>query len=154
MTEGRKSRSTNKSRSADSNMDETITITVMAVAKGLGVLVWWSVLFRHDQHPYRYQALRNSECVDQCVEQYGASPHTVAAYRDTWRLLLAYAAQTTATAPASLNLSQLDADLINGFLTALGNAAWQRYGGGSRSWAITSWWPGRPVPGRAQYCGR
>ena len=45
MTEGRKSRSTNTSRSADSNMDETITITVMAVAKGLGVLVWWSVLF-------------------------------------------------------------------------------------------------------------
>ena len=26
-------------------MDETITITVMTVAKGLGVLVWWSVLF-------------------------------------------------------------------------------------------------------------
>ena len=26
-------------------MDETITITVMAVANGLGVLVWWSVLF-------------------------------------------------------------------------------------------------------------
>lgn len=53
------------------------------------------------------------------TSQYGASPHTVAAYRDTWRLLLGYAAQTTGTAPASLDLSQLDADLINGFLTAL-----------------------------------
>ena len=53
------------------------------------------------------------------TSQYGASPHTVAAYRDTWRLLLAYAAQTTATAPASLDLSELDADLINGFLTGL-----------------------------------
>ena len=53
------------------------------------------------------------------TSQYGASPHTVAAYRDTWRLLLGYAAQTTATPPASLDLSQLDADLINGFLTHL-----------------------------------
>ena len=53
------------------------------------------------------------------TSQYGASPHTVAAYRDTWRLLLDYAAQSTATAPTELDLSQLDADLINGFLTSL-----------------------------------
>ena len=53
------------------------------------------------------------------TSQYGASPHTVAAYRDTWRLLLGYAAQLTGTAPAQLDLSQLDADLINGFLTDL-----------------------------------
>jgi len=53
------------------------------------------------------------------TSQYGASPHTVAAYRDTWRLLLGYAAQSTATAPTELDLSQLDADLINGFLTSL-----------------------------------
>ena len=51
--------------------------------------------------------------------QYGASPHTIAAYRDTWRLLLRYAAQTTGTAPAALDLSQLDTDLITGFLTHL-----------------------------------
>jgi len=53
------------------------------------------------------------------TSQYGASPHTVAAYRDTWRLLLGYAAQSTATAPTEPDLSQLDADLINGFLTSL-----------------------------------
>ena len=53
------------------------------------------------------------------TSQYGASPHTVAASRDTWRLLLGYAAQTTRTPPARLDLSQLDADLINGFLTSL-----------------------------------
>ena len=53
------------------------------------------------------------------TSQYGASSHTVAAYRDTWRLLLDYAAQTTRTPPARLDLSQLDADLINGFLTSL-----------------------------------
>jgi integrase/recombinase XerD len=53
------------------------------------------------------------------TSQYGASPHTVAAYRDTWRLLLGYAAKMTRTAPAALDLSQIDAELINGFLTEL-----------------------------------
>jgi integrase/recombinase XerD len=53
------------------------------------------------------------------ASQYGASPHTIAAYRDTWRLLLRYAAKTTGTAPAALDLSQLDTDLITGFLTHL-----------------------------------
>ncbi len=51
--------------------------------------------------------------------QYGASPHTVAAYRDTWRLLLNYAALTTGTKPVDLDLCQINADLINGFLTSL-----------------------------------
>lgn len=53
------------------------------------------------------------------ASQYGASSHTVAAYRDTWRLLLRYAAQATGTAPAALDLSQLDTDLVTGFLTHL-----------------------------------
>lgn len=53
------------------------------------------------------------------ASQYGASPHTIAAYRDTWRLLLRFAAQKTDTAPAALDLSQLDADLITGFLAHL-----------------------------------
>jgi len=51
--------------------------------------------------------------------QYGASPHTVAAYRDTWRLLLNYSALTTGTKPVDLDLCQINADLINGFLTSL-----------------------------------
>src|SRR6516165_4457995 len=33
------------SRSTESDWDETITILVTALAKGLGVLAWWSVLF-------------------------------------------------------------------------------------------------------------
>jgi integrase/recombinase XerD len=53
------------------------------------------------------------------ASQYGASTHTIAAYRDTWRLLLGYAAHATGTAPAALDLSQLDADLITGFLIHL-----------------------------------
>ena len=40
---------------------------------------------------------------DSLTSQYGASPHAVAAYRDTWRLLLGYAAQTTPTAPTQLD---------------------------------------------------
>lgn len=53
------------------------------------------------------------------TSQYGASAHTIAAYRDTWRLLLRYAAAATGTAPAGLDLSQLDRTLISGFLTHL-----------------------------------
>ena len=52
-------------------------------------------------------------------DQYGASEHTIAAYRDTWRLLLRYAATATGTAPAALDLSQLDTDLITEFLAHL-----------------------------------
>jgi integrase/recombinase XerD len=49
----------------------------------------------------------------------GASSHTVGAYRDTWRLLLRYATDTTGTPAHALDLAQLDADLIGGFLTYL-----------------------------------
>lgn len=51
--------------------------------------------------------------------QLGASRHTIAAYRDTWRLLLHYAAKVTGTPAHALDLAQLDADLISGFLTHL-----------------------------------
>ncbi|HTO01526.1 MAG TPA: site-specific integrase [Microthrixaceae bacterium] len=53
------------------------------------------------------------------VSQYGASTHTIAAYRDSWKLLVRYAAQETGTAPAALDLSQMDTELITGFLTYL-----------------------------------
>lgn len=51
--------------------------------------------------------------------QLGASAHTIAAYRDTWRLLLGYVADTTGTAAHAIDLAQLDADLISRFLTHL-----------------------------------
>ena len=47
------------------------------------------------------------------------SPNTVAAYRDTFRLLLAFVAETTGTAPSQLDLADLDADLIATFLAHL-----------------------------------
>ena len=53
------------------------------------------------------------------IGQLGASPHTIAAYRDTWRLLLGYIATTTGTAAHAIDLSLLDADLIGRFLSHL-----------------------------------
>lgn len=55
-----------------------------------------------------------------------ASPHTIAAYRDTFKLLLDYAWQATGTHPAQLDLGELDAPRIGAFLehleTVRGNA--------------------------------
>jgi len=45
MSPASKPHGSKNSRSTESEWDDTITIVVMAVAKGLGVLVWWSILF-------------------------------------------------------------------------------------------------------------
>ncbi len=51
--------------------------------------------------------------------QRDASPHTVDSYRHTFRLLLAYAKAQTGKAPSDLDLADLDAALISGFLDHL-----------------------------------
>jgi len=56
---------------------------------------------------------------DRLVRQRHASPHTVAAYRDTFRLLLGYAQIHTGKAPSALDIEDLDAQLIGGFLEHL-----------------------------------
>jgi site-specific recombinase XerD len=56
---------------------------------------------------------------DRLIEQRQASPNTVAAYRDAFRLLLTYAREHTGTEPSQLALQDLDAALIGGFLTWL-----------------------------------
>lgn len=48
-----------------------------------------------------------------------ASEHTVAGYRDTYRLLLRFAHQRTGRQPSQLDLSELDATLIGAFLDHL-----------------------------------
>jgi site-specific recombinase XerC len=48
-----------------------------------------------------------------------ASPHTIAAYRDTFRLLLAFVAQRLATTASEIQLADLDAELIAAFLDYL-----------------------------------
>jgi len=56
---------------------------------------------------------------DRLARQRHASPHTVAAYRDTFRLLLDYAQVHTGKAPSALDFEDLDAPLIGGFLEHL-----------------------------------
>ncbi|MFI5068755.1 MAG: tyrosine-type recombinase/integrase [Streptosporangiales bacterium] len=56
---------------------------------------------------------------DRLTAQLGASPHTIAAYRDTLRLLLAFAADRSGTRPSDLDLGDLDAALIGAFLDHL-----------------------------------
>lgn len=56
---------------------------------------------------------------DRLIRQRNASPHKIAAYRDTWRLLLSYATECTGVAPSALDLADLDATPIGGFLDHL-----------------------------------
>jgi integrase/recombinase XerD len=56
---------------------------------------------------------------ERLYRQRGASPHTIAAYRDTFRLLLGFARHRTGKAPATLELSDLHAPLIGAFLDHL-----------------------------------
>jgi integrase/recombinase XerD len=56
---------------------------------------------------------------DRLIRQRHASGHTVATYRDTMRLLLGYAATRTKRPPSRLDLAELDAALIGGFLDHL-----------------------------------
>jgi integrase/recombinase XerD len=56
---------------------------------------------------------------DRLIGQRSASPNTIAAYRDTFRLLLAFAAQRVGTPPSDLDIAALDAPLIAAFLQHL-----------------------------------
>ena len=56
---------------------------------------------------------------DRLLGQRGASGHTIAGYRDTWRLLLSFAAQRTGKNPCQLDIADLDAPLIAAFLDHL-----------------------------------
>jgi len=56
---------------------------------------------------------------DRLITQRHASEHTIAAYRDTWRLLLGYASDRTGVPPWQLEIADLDAPLIAAFLDHL-----------------------------------
>lgn len=56
---------------------------------------------------------------ERLIGQRRASPHTVAAYRDSFRLLFAYLAESTGKWPAELDFEDLDAGTIGGFLAHL-----------------------------------
>ncbi len=69
-------------------------------------------------HP-TFPALLQRFFVDHLRHQRAVSPCTVAAYRDTFRLLLGFAQATTGKMPTDLTLGDLDASLILGFLDHL-----------------------------------
>ena len=56
---------------------------------------------------------------DRLIRQRRVSTHTIAAYRDTLRLLLGYAASRTERPPSRMDLADLDAPLIAAFLDHL-----------------------------------
>jgi integrase/recombinase XerD len=56
---------------------------------------------------------------DRLIRERNASPHTIASYRDTIRLLLTYASQRLRVEPSHLELGQLDAPLDGAFLDHL-----------------------------------
>lgn len=53
------------------------------------------------------------------IGQLSASPHTVAAYRDTFRILLRFATERLRRAPSDLRVEDIDAPFISRFLDAL-----------------------------------
>ena len=53
------------------------------------------------------------------IRERGASPHTIAAYRDTLKLLLAFASKRLRSQPCRLDIGDLDAPLIAAFLDHL-----------------------------------
>lgn len=64
---------------------------------------------------------------DRLLRQRQASPHTIASYRDSFRLLLKFAAERLGKAPSELALTDLDAPFVGAFLHHLeqdrGNSA-------------------------------
>jgi site-specific recombinase XerD len=56
---------------------------------------------------------------DRLIRQRQASPHTLAAYRDTLRLLLVFASARQKTEPSKLDINDIDAPLVGAFLDHL-----------------------------------
>ncbi len=69
--------------------------------------------------PPTVSALLQPFFTDRLVGQRNASPHTIASYRDTFRLLLQFAQRRLRTPPSALTLEDLDAPFVGRFLNHL-----------------------------------
>lgn len=69
--------------------------------------------------PSTFPALLQAFFMDRLMRQRQASSHTVASYRDTFRLLLQYAQQRLGKAPSNLTVPELDTPLLGTFLDHL-----------------------------------
>jgi integrase/recombinase XerD len=67
----------------------------------------------------RLQSLIQLFFTDRLLKQLGVSPHTVAAYRDAFRLLLHFASERLRRAPSALGIEDLDAPFLGTFLDYL-----------------------------------
>src|ERR1700758_506197 len=67
-------------------------------------------------------ALLQSFFTDRLLRQQQASPHTIAGYRDCFRLLLQFAKQRLGKMPAQIRIEDLDAPFIGLFLDHLESA--------------------------------
>jgi integrase/recombinase XerD len=68
------------------------------------------------KHSPTFPTLLQSFFTDRLMGQRNASPHTIAAYRDTFRLLFEYTSQHLGKPPSALTLTDLDCVLIGAFL--------------------------------------
>ena len=59
---------------------------------------------------------------DRLIRQRQVSPHTVASYRDTLRLLLTFAAERRSIEPSKLDIGDIEAPLVGAFLDHLERA--------------------------------
>ena len=66
--------------------------------------------------PHSLSPLLERFFTDRLITQQGASSHTVASYRDAFRLLLRFAAERFGREPSKLGLEELDASLLCKFL--------------------------------------
>ena len=77
-----------------------------------------------------FPSLLQAFFTDRLMRQRQASPHTIASYRDTFRLLFSFAEQRLNKAPSALHLKDLDTPFIGAFLDHLekerGNSARSR----------------------------
>jgi integrase/recombinase XerD len=71
--------------------------------------------------PAEFAGLLQRFFAERLLQQQNASPRTVAAYRDTFRLLLSYAERERGKPPAKLALCDFDAVLVLSFLAHLEN---------------------------------
>jgi hypothetical protein len=89
-----------------------------------------------------------------------ASPNTIAAYRDTFRLLLAFAEQQIGKTPSQIRVADLDAELIGAFLIISSTSAPTAPPRATRGWrrsarCLTTPRSGTPsTPTRSRACWR
>jgi site-specific recombinase XerD len=68
-----------------------------------------------------FPALVERFFTERLLNQMGASPHTIAAYRDTFRLLLRFVVERLGRTPSQLRMEDLDVAFVSKFLDHLEN---------------------------------